>query len=75
MKVGFPPFPLSFSVLYHGCVIPTFFFFQEGHYVQEKEFPGIGITPFDPYHNSSFVVAGESGNERKEEAVPFPEAP
>ena len=33
---------------------------QEGHYVQEKEFSGIGITPFDPYHNSSFVVAGES---------------
>lgn len=25
----------------------------------EKEFGGIGITSFDPYHNSSFVVAGE----------------
>ena len=25
----------------------------------EKEFGGIGITPFDPYHNSSFVISGE----------------
>ena len=26
----------------------------------EKELEGVGLTPFDPYHNSSFVVAGKS---------------
>ena len=25
-----------------------------------KEFEGIGLTPYDPYHNSTFVVAGKS---------------
>ena len=25
----------------------------------EKEFEGVGLTPFDPYHNSTFVVAGK----------------
>ena len=24
-----------------------------------KEFEGVGLTPFDPYHNSSYVVAGK----------------
>ena len=36
------------------------FSFQEGRYEMEKEFPAIGIAPFDPYHNSSFTVAGKS---------------
>ena len=34
------------------------FILQEGRYQMEKEFPAIGIAPFDPYHNSSFTVAG-----------------
>ena len=34
--------------------------FQEGLYIVEKELEGVGLTPFDPYHNSSFVVAGKS---------------
>ncbi len=25
----------------------------------EKEFKGVGIAPFDPYHNSSYVIAGK----------------
>ena len=33
--------------------------FQEGRYVQEKEFEGQGVTPYDPYHNSSFVISGK----------------
>ena len=33
-------------------------FFQNGHYVKEREYEGVGIVPYDPYHNSSFVVAG-----------------
>jgi hypothetical protein len=33
--------------------------FQEGRYIVEKELEGVGLTPFDPYHNSSFVVAGK----------------
>ena len=32
--------------------------FQNGHYVKEREYEGVGIVPYDPYHNSSFVVAG-----------------
>lgn len=24
-----------------------------------KEFEGVGLTPFDPYHNSTYVVAGK----------------
>ena len=27
-----------------------------------KEFDGKGLTPFDPYHNSSYVVAGKWNN-------------
>ena len=34
--------------------------FQNGHYVKEKEYEGVGIVPYDPYHNSSFVVAGNN---------------
>ena len=34
--------------------------FQNGHYVKEKEYEGVGIVPYDPYHNSSFVVAGNA---------------
>jgi semaphorin 6 len=30
--------------------------FKEGRYVMSKEFEGVGMTPYDPYHNSSFVV-------------------
>ena len=33
--------------------------FQNGHYVKEKEYEGVGVVPYDPYHNSSFVVAGK----------------
>ena len=33
--------------------------FQEGRYMMAKEFEGVGLTPFDPYHNSSYVVAGK----------------
>ena len=35
--------------------------FQNGHYIEVKEYEGVGIVPYDPYHNSSFVVAGKSG--------------
>jgi len=31
--------------------------FKEGRYIMAKEFEGVGLTPFDPYHNSSYVVA------------------
>jgi len=31
--------------------------FKEGRYMMAKEFEGVGLTPFDPYHNSSYVVA------------------
>lgn len=40
-------------------MLTPIFFFQEGQYIQEKEFEGVGVSPFDPYHNSSFVVAGK----------------
>ena len=36
--------------------------FQEGRYMMAKEFEGVGLTPFDPYHNSSYVVAGKWNN-------------
>ena len=38
----------------------TFIFFQEGQYVVEKDFEGVGLTPYSPYHNSSFVYSGKS---------------
>ena len=34
--------------------------FQEGQYVVEKDFEGVGLTPYSPYHNSSFVYSGKS---------------
>jgi len=33
--------------------------FQEGQYVVEKDFEGVGLTPYSPYHNSSFVYSGK----------------
>ena len=42
------------------CISPILVHFQEGRYIVEKELEGVGLTPFDPYHNSSFVVAGKS---------------
>ena len=35
-------------------------YFQEGRYVVDKDFEGVGLTPYDPYHNSSFVYSGKS---------------
>ena len=26
----------------------------------DKDFEGVGLTPYDPYHNSSFVYSGKS---------------
>jgi hypothetical protein len=32
---------------------------KEGQYVVEKDFEGVGLTPYSPYHNSSFVYSGK----------------
>ena len=40
-------------------ITTTLIFLQEGRYIKTQEFEGVGLTPFDPYHNSSFVVAGK----------------
>ena len=47
--------------------VHMFFFlsFQEGRYVKSKDFDGIGLTPYDPYHNSTFVVSGKSKNQEE----------
>ncbi len=31
---------------------------QEGAYTMDQEFDGKGLTPYDPAHNSSFLLAG-----------------
>jgi hypothetical protein len=33
---------------------------QEGAYTMDQEFDGKGLTPYDPAHNSSFLLAGHS---------------
>ena len=38
---------------------PFFSDFQDGQYVMEKDFEGVGLTPYSPYHNSSFVYSGK----------------
>jgi hypothetical protein len=34
---------------------------QEGAYTMDQEFDGKGLTPYDPAHNSSFLLAGRQG--------------
>ncbi len=33
---------------------------QEGAYTMDQEFDGKGLTPYDPAHNSSFLLAGHN---------------
>ena len=44
----------------HNNKTTLFRLFQEGRYVLSKEFDGLGLTPFDPYYNSTYVVSGET---------------
>ena len=68
-KLNFPESNCDRSVLLFTLppsdTVHMFFFlsFQEGRYVKSKDFDGIGLTPYDPYHNSTFVVSGKSKNQ------------
>ena len=32
--------------------------FQDGSYLMDQEFDGKGLTPYDPAHNSTYLLAG-----------------
>ena len=32
--------------------------FQDGGYLMDQEFDGKGLTPYDPAHNSTYILAG-----------------
>ena len=34
--------------------------FQEGAYLMDQEFDGKGLTPYDPAHNSTYILAGKN---------------
>ena len=34
--------------------------FQEGAYLMDQEFDGKGLTPYDPAHNSTYILAGKT---------------
>ena len=34
--------------------------FQDGAYLMDQEFDGKGLTPYDPAHNSTYLLAGET---------------
>ena len=40
--------------------------FQEGSYSMDQEFDGKGLTPYDPDHNSTYLLAGEYDNNYSE---------
>ena len=33
--------------------------FQDGSYLMDQEFDGKGLTPYDPAHNSTYLLAGK----------------
>ena len=52
--------------------------FQDGSYSMDQEFDGKGLTPYDPAHNSTYLLAGKivralhSQKKRKEDVLSFP---
>ena len=34
--------------------------FQDGAYLMDQEFDGKGLTPYDPAHNSTYILAGKT---------------
>ena len=34
--------------------------FQDGEYLMDQEFDGKGLTPYDPAHNSTYILAGKT---------------
>ena len=34
--------------------------FQEGAYLMDQEFDGKGLTPYDPAHNSTYILSGKN---------------
>ena len=34
--------------------------FQDGGYLMDQEFDGKGLTPYDPAHNSTYILAGKT---------------
>ena len=37
--------------------------FQDGSYLMDQEFDGKGLTPYDPAHNSTYLLAGKENLE------------
>ena len=35
---------------------------QDGSYLMDQEFDGKGLTPYDPAHNSTYLLAGEQSD-------------
>ena len=37
--------------------------FQDGSYLMDQEFDGKGLTPYDPAHNSTYLLAGTDNHD------------